>query len=335
MTTSDPLLSVTDLRKSFPLRSGLLGRSTREVRAVDGVSFDMWAGTTMALVGESGCGKSTVAKLLLSLIRADSGSALLSGQEILSTKTGDRRLQIVSQNPWSALNRRKSIRHALTQPLLIHGLAADRSAAEDRAAELLEQVGLGSAYLTRRPEDLSGGELQRVTLARAIAVEPQVLVLDEATASLDVSVKATLVNLLIDLQERLGLTYLLITHEIDIARLIAHDVCVMYLGSVVERGPAEQVFYDPQHPYTAGLLASVPLADPRQRSRFAPISGEVPSALNPPSGCTFRTRCRFSTDECAEVVPPMQSVGAGHGAACIRLDAVRAAGSTGASSQDR
>ncbi|MEU8802404.1 ABC transporter ATP-binding protein [Spirillospora sp. NPDC048819] len=303
------------LTKHYPVRSG--GRAKgRVVHAVDDVSFEVPAGRTLAVVGESGCGKSTIARMLVRLVRPTAGRVLVHGAE----RTDARAIQLVSQNPWSALNRRKSIRHALEQPLAVHGLAPDRAARAARAEELLGLVGLSPDYLTRRPGGVSGGELQRVTVARALAVEPEALVLDEPTASLDVSVKALMVNLLLDLQRRLGLSYVLITHEIEIARHMADRVAVMYLGRLVEYGDAEQVFGDPRHPYTRSLLAAVPgLADSGPGAAEPVLLGDVPSAVDIPSGCRFHTRCPLAVDACRRTEPVLEDAGDGRQAACLRL----------------
>ncbi|MER5771847.1 ABC transporter ATP-binding protein [Streptomyces sp. NPDC001985] len=310
MTTA---VEAQGLTKHFSLRQGRTPGSwfrsgaARTVHAVDDVGFRVAEGETLAIIGESGCGKSTVARLLLGLTDPTSGSI---------TIPGERRVQLVAQNPWSALNRRKTIGHALQQPLLIHRPDLDRKGRAARVRELLDLTGLPADFLLRYPADVSGGELQRVTIARALAARPRLLVLDEPTASLDVSVKAGLVNLLCDLRDDLGLTYLLITHEIDVARLLADQVLVMYLGHVVESGEADEVFDRPAHPYTRSLLDSVPLPDPRRRKELLPLSGEVPSAVDPPSGCRFRTRCPHVLPECARTRPPARPVGDGHLTAC-------------------
>ncbi|MFJ8229941.1 oligopeptide/dipeptide ABC transporter ATP-binding protein [Streptomyces sp. NPDC094448] len=299
------------LTKHFTLRGHggprLRGRGTRTVHAVDDVGFRIDGGRTLAVIGESGCGKSTVAKLLLGLLNPTSGTI---------TVTGERRIQLVAQNPWSALNRRKTIGHALDQPLRIHRRDLDARGRAARIRQLLELTSLPAEFLDRYPADVSGGELQRVTIARALAAEPRVLVLDEPTASLDVSVKAGLVNLLCDLRDDLGLTYLLITHEIDVARLLADEVLVMYLGHVVESGDADEVFDRPAHPYTRSLLDSVPLPDPRRRRTLLPLTGDVPSAVDPPSGCRFRTRCPHAVEQCAGARPDAVDIAPGHTAAC-------------------
>ncbi|GAA0949650.1 oligopeptide/dipeptide ABC transporter ATP-binding protein [Actinocorallia libanotica] len=304
-------VTVEDLEKHYRIRSGRGG--DRVVHAVDGVSFEVPEGRTLSIIGESGCGKSTIARMLVRLADPTGGRILVQGRDGVDRRA----IQLVSQNPWSALNRRKSIRHALEQPLAVHGLHPGRAARAARVRELLELVGLTEEYLDRRPGGVSGGELQRVTVARALAVEPRVLVLDEPTASLDVSVKALLVNLLLDLKRRLGLSYVLITHEIDIARHLADDVAVMYLGRFVETGPAEQVFDDPRHPYTRALLAAVPGLDRRSGT---PLTGEVPSAVSPPPGCRFHTRCPLAVDACSAAEPPLRREEDGRLVACLRAD---------------
>ena len=306
--------------RHFPVRRGVFGRSQDHVYAVDGVTLEIAPGETVALVGESGCGKSTVARMLLGLDHPTRGRIEVDDHDIASAD-GFRYLrsnvQLVSQNPFSSLNRRRSILHALAQPLAAHGLAATREERRTRAVELLEQVGLRREHLLRYPSGMSVGQLQRVAVARALAVNPSVIVLDEPTASLDVSVKAMLVNLLVELRAELDLTYLWITHEIDIANHVSDRIAVMYLGRIVESGPTEEVFAAPRHPYTRSLLASVPIADPTRRSELRPLVGEVPSPINPPSGCLFHTRCRFVRGElCSTDRPELRTLAEGHLAAC-------------------
>lgn len=328
-TSTAPLVEIDTLVKHYPLTGRpKKGESPAIVHALDGITLDVVKGRSLALIGESGCGKSTVAKLLVGLTTPTSGSVKIAGHEVVPVTTHDpaarRRVQLVSQNPWSALNRARTVEHILTQPLKLHaaadGVKKSKDALRTRAGELLEMVGLPATYLTRRPRDMSGGELQRVTVARALAGEPDVLVLDEPTASLDVSVKATLVNLLSDLRARLGLTYVLITHELDIARHLADDVAVMYLGEVVEKGPSEQVFTAPEHPYTRALLAAAPTELVIGRLHGDGLTGEVPSAVNPPSGCRFHTRCAFATDACTTTIPLAQSRPDARVVACLRIE---------------
>ena len=326
---TEPVVRIEGLVKHYPLGRRRRGAAPAQVHALDGITLDVARGRSLALIGESGCGKSTVAKLLVGLTTPTAGTVEVAGHRVVPVTENDvearRRVQLVSQNPWSALNRARTVGHILTQPLKLHGLARGRGKQgkeelQRRAGELLEMVGLPATYLARRPRDLSGGELQRVTVARALAGEPDVLVLDEPTASLDVSVKATLVNLLSDLRARLGLTYVLITHELDIARHLADDVAVMYLGEVVEKGPSEQVFGRPEHPYTRALLAAAPTELVIGRLHGDGLTGEVPSAVHPPSGCRFHTRCPFATDECTTTIPPALRRPDGRVVSCHRTE---------------
>ncbi len=308
-----PRLRVAGVSCSYA-RPGTRRRGGRQaVPAVQDVSLTIPAGETLALVGESGCGKSTLAKALVGLLTPVAGTIMLDGLDVTRERVGRGQrsgLQLISQNPFSSLNRRRTIAHALTQALAVRG-ATPADEREQRARELLEQVGLDASHLGRYASELSGGQLQRVAIARALAAEPRTLVLDEPTASLDVSVTARIVDLLVELQGRLGLTYVWITHEIDVARHVSEQTAVMYLGRIAEQGPTEQVLHRPRHPYTASLLASMPVPDPTRRATFRPLAGEVPSPLSPPSGCVFRTRCPIAQDErCATEVPELRRAGA-------------------------
>lgn len=329
-TTATPLVHVEGLVKHYPVRARRRLGGRREsgdapvVHALDGIDLQVRHGESVALIGESGCGKSTVAKVLVGLVRPTAGRVRVGGHDVVPVTTHDpaarRRVQLVSQNPWSALNRARSVQHILSQPIVLHGGAKGRAAVAERAAELLAMVGLPPEYLSRRPRDLSGGELQRVTVARALAAEPDVLILDEPTASLDVSVKATLVNLLSDLRADLGLTYVLITHELDIARHLADRVAVMYLGEVVESGSAEQVFGEPEHPYTKALLAAAPAELVIGRLHGDGLTGEVPSAIDVPSGCRFHTRCPMVLPVCTTETPALERRPDDRVVACLRIE---------------
>jgi oligopeptide/dipeptide ABC transporter ATP-binding protein len=305
------LLEVSGLRKQFVLGAAPRKRGQQPhqlvVHAVEGVSFDLAQGEVLTIVGESGCGKSTIAKMLVGLVTPTSGTIRVDGRELGEQRTqADRRLiQLVSQNPWSALNRRRSLRHALEQPLLTHRIGRSRSERTRLVESMVERVGLSRAHLAQRPAGVSGGELARAVLARALLLSPKVLVLDEPTASLDVSVKATVVNLLLDLRAELGLSMVMITHEIDIARKLADQTAVMYLGRMVETGAGDAVLETPHHPYSRMLLASMPVADPRARA-LPEVRGEVASAMAPPPGCAFHPRCPYVQDACARSIPLLQ-----------------------------
>ncbi len=308
------LLTVQNLTKRFQTRHGI-------VRAVDDVSFEVEQGETVALVGESGCGKTTVALSLLRLISQDGGRVLFEGSDLSTPgraveQAWRQRLSIVFQNPYSSLDPRMRIRDIVGEPLVTaYGLSG--RALNERVVRHLSEVGLGSEHLTRFPHEFSGGQRQRIAIARAIALEPKLLILDEPTAALDVSVQAQVLNLLQDLQKRLGLSYLFISHNLATVESIADRVLIMYLGRVVERGPVAEVFAAPRHPYTRGLLDSVPSIDPRHRGRLKPVTGELPSTLNPPPGCAFAPRCARAGDECRRIPPPLVATGAGRFHACL------------------
>jgi oligopeptide/dipeptide ABC transporter ATP-binding protein len=320
----DDILTVRGLRVWFPAKSGGgLRRQTRHVKAVDGVDLSVPRGQTLGLVGESGCGKSTAGLALLRLVEPTAGRVHLGDVDV--TGAGRRelrslrqRITMVFQDPYASLNPRRTIGASVAEPLEVHGLCQGRQARRRRVSELLEMVGLGPQFLRRHPHELSGGQRQRASIARALAVGPELIVLDEPIASLDVSVQAQVMNLLARLQRELGLSYLFIAHDLAAVQHVSRRVAVMYLGRVVEEGPADRVYDDPQHPYTRALLSAVPLPDPvreRQRERIV-LTGDVPSPLDPPSGCNFRTRCPDVFDPCPVVDPALQPVGAHASAAC-------------------
>ncbi len=308
------LLSVQNLTKHFATRHGV-------VRAVEDVSFTVASGETVALVGESGCGKTTVALSLLRLIRPDSGFVRFEGADLEGTSDRSalkwrQRLSIVFQNPYSSLDPRMRIRDIVGEPLVTaYGLKG--KALTERVLRHLTEVGLGSEHLARFPHEFSGGQRQRIAIARALALEPKLLILDEPTAALDVSIQAQVLNLLQVLQKRLGLSYLFISHNLATVENIADRVLVMYLGRMVEEGPVEQVFASPRHPYTRGLLDSVPSIDPKLRGRLKPVTGELPSALNPPPGCAFAPRCAWAGEECRAAPPHLMPAGPGRAHACL------------------
>ena len=315
---SEPILRVTDLVKEFRVRD--LGRSA-VVHAVSGVSFQVLRGETLALVGESGCGKSTTGRCILRLVEPTSGAVQFQGTDLLQLDHGAmrkmrRNLQIVFQDPQAALHPRLTVRRLLAEPLEVHGF--ERAAIDDRITELLQLVQLRPEHLDRYPHEFSGGQRQRVGIARALAISPAMLVLDEPVSALDVSIQAEIMRLLIDLRERLGLSYLFIAHDLAVVRQLADRVAVMYLGKIVEIGPAERVYDSPQHPYTQALLSAVPIPDPevqRTRRRIM-LTGELPSPIDPPSGCRFRTRCWRAEQRCTDTEPVLTADTDGHSVAC-------------------
>ena len=315
---SEPILRVTDLVKEFRVRD--LGRSA-VVHAVSGVSFHVLRGETLALVGESGCGKSTTGRCILRLVEPTSGAVQFQGTDLLQLDHGAmrkmrRNLQIVFQDPQASLHPRLTVRRLLAEPLEVHGF--ERAAIDDRITELLQLVQLRPEHLDRYPHEFSGGQRQRVGIARALAISPAMLVLDEPVSALDVSIQAEIMRLLIDLRERLGLSYLFIAHDLAVVRQLADRVAVMYLGKIVEIGPAERVYDSPQHPYTQALLSAVPIPDPevqRTRRRIM-LTGELPSPIDPPSGCRFRTRCWRAEQRCTDTEPVLTADTDGHSVAC-------------------
>jgi oligopeptide/dipeptide ABC transporter ATP-binding protein len=318
------LLSVRDLKKHFPIKRGVFGKVSGQVRAVDGVSFDVEAGETLALVGESGCGKSTTGRAVLRLIEPTSGKVEFDGNDVLALSSGDlrrlrRKMQIVFQDPFSSLNPRMSIGAIVREGLTIHNLA-DGSKADSRVKQLLEEVGLRPEYASRYPHEFSGGQRQRVGIARALSVEPTFIVCDEPVSALDVSVQAQVVNLLQDLQRDRGLAYLFIAHDLSVVEHIADRVAVMYLGHIVEMADVDALYTTPIMPYTQALLSAVPAPDPGVKRERILLAGDVPSPANPPSGCVFHPRCQHPARDasCAVIIPPLEEKAPGHFAACIK-----------------
>jgi len=313
---TEPLLRVTGLRTWFPIKKGILRRTVGHVRAVDGVDLEILPGKTTALVGESGCGKTTVGRSILRLIEPTSGSVIFDGQDLLALNGAELRrarqsIQMVFQDPMTALDPRLRVRDIVAEGMHSFGIGANEAERTERVVALLKRVQLDPDYLWRFPHEFSGGQRQRIGIARALAVSPKLLICDEAVSALDVSIQAQIINLLADLQAELGLSYLFITHDLSVVRYLAEDVCVMYLGQIVERGPAERLFAAPQHPYTQGLLAAVPSIDPARRSVQVRVLGDVPSVARPPSGCRFHTRCPKVFDRCAQEMPELYPVSGG------------------------
>lgn len=321
---SKTLLKVDGLKKYFPIRKGVLNKQVGDVKAVDDVSFEVFEGETLGIVGESGCGKSTTGRLLMRLLEPTEGKIEFAGKVISELSNNEMRkarrdIQMIFQDPYASLNPRHNIGKILEEPLIVHGMgnAKDR---KKKVLELLEIVGLNEYHVKRYPHQFSGGQRQRIGIARALMTNPRLIIADEPVSALDVSIQAQVLNLLQNLQKDLKLTYIFISHDLGVVRHISNRVGVMYLGKLVELTASEDLYAEPLHPYTQALLSSVPVPDPTFEREQLVISGDIPSASNPPSGCTFHTRCPFKKEECSQVVPKMQEVKSGHYVACHLYD---------------
>ena len=314
------VLDVVALKKHFPVRKGLLRRTVGQVYAVDGISFSIRPGETLGLVGESGCGKSTVARTVLRLIEPTAGSILLDGQDV--TRLGQsamrpyrRQMQMIFQDPFSSLNPRMSAGDIVGEPLMVHGIAAGKEK-EKLTAEIFDQVGLRRSQMRAFPHEFSGGQRQRISIARALALNPRLIVADEPVSALDVSIQAQVINLMMDLQREKRLSYLFIAHDLAVVEHISHRIAVMYLGRIVEYADKKTLFTQPKHPYTQALLSAVPVPNPKLRREKRLLQGDVPSPISPPPGCAFHTRCPYAVARCREETPALRELAPGHGVSC-------------------
>lgn len=317
---TETLLEVKDLAKHFPIKSGVLQKQTGAVKAVDGVSFHLLKGETLGLVGESGCGKSTTGRMLMRLLEPTSGQIIFDNKDLTALSNSEMRkmrkdIQMVFQDPFASLNPRHTVERIIEEPLIVHGMG-NKKERKQRVRELLDIVGLSSYHARRYPHQFSGGQRQRVGIARALAVNPKLIIADEPVSALDVSIQSQVLNLLGDLQKELDLTYLFIAHDLGVVRHISNRVGVMYLGRIVEITDSEKLYDHPKHPYTEALLSAVPIPDPFYEKERILLGGDVPSPSNPPTGCPFHTRCPKAMDVCKQVVPKLQEVEQGHFAAC-------------------
>jgi oligopeptide/dipeptide ABC transporter ATP-binding protein len=316
-----PVLETVDLKKHFPVKKGVLRRTVGQVYAVDGVTFSIGEGETLGMVGESGCGKSTVARTVMRLIEPTSGSIQLDGHDVTRLSKADmrpyrRQMQMIFQDPFSSLNPRMSAGDIVGEPLLVHGLARGQEK-QDRVGDIFDQVGLRRSQMNAFPHEFSGGQRQRISIARALSLNPKLIVADEPVSALDVSIQAQVINLLMDLQREKGLSYLFIAHDLAVVEHISHRIAVMYLGKIVEYAEKRELFTNPQHPYTEALLSAVPVPNPKLKRAKRLLQGDVPSPINPPPGCAFHTRCPYAEARCKVDVPKLVEVSPGHGVSCL------------------
>ncbi len=318
------ILEVQNLRKCFPLKKTVTGKVTQELIAVDNVSFKLNAGETLGIVGESGCGKTTLGRTILKLHQPSGGKIIFEGKDITDYKTSQmreirRKMQIIFQDPYSSLPPRSTVGGILSEPVMVHKIVP-ASETKDYVLDLMDKCGLRDYYYERYPHEFSGGQRQRICIARALSVNPKLVVCDEPVSALDVSIQAQIINLLKKLQQDMGLTYLFISHDLSVVKFISDKIAVMYLGSVVEYGTKEEIFANPLHPYTQALFSAIPYPDPDVKMNRIILKGDIPSPANPPKGCRFHTRCPYATDKCKEVTPEYKDHGNGHCAACHLLN---------------
>jgi oligopeptide transport system ATP-binding protein len=318
-----PLLKVQNLVKNFPIHAGLLNREVASVKAVSDVSFEIKKGETLGLVGESGCGKSTLGRCLTRLHDTTSGNIFYNGKDITHIKGDElreirKKIQIIFQDPFASLNPRMTIGSILEEPLIIHHLGETQKDRYDRIHELIDLVGLRKEHLNRYPHEFSGGQRQRVGIARALAVNPELIICDEPVSALDVSIQAQVINLLMELQKKLGLTYVFIAHDLKVVEHVSNRVAVMYLGKIVEMAAADELYKNPKHPYTKALMSAIPVPDPRPKEERIILTGDVPSPIHPPSGCHFHPRCQMAIEECKTTKPSLQAKSEDHIVSCIR-----------------
>lgn len=324
MTNENSLLKVENLTKEFPIYGGLFSKKIASVKAVQGISFEINKGETLGLVGESGCGKSTLGRSLIRLIEPSEGKIFFKNKEITHVDGTElrelrKKMQIIFQDPYASLNPRMTIGAILEEPLIIHNLFNTPAERKNRVKELIDLVGLRQEHLARYPHEFSGGQRQRVGIARALAVNPELIICDEPVSALDVSIQAQVINLLMELQKKLGLTYIFIAHDLKVVEHVSHRVAVMYLGKIVELAESDELYKNPQHPYTKALLSAIPIPDPKPRAERIILTGDVPSPMNPPSGCQFHPRCPVADENCKKQIPELKSQANQHFVSCLKV----------------